>query len=151
MADQIAARDPNRVTASLIHDSTGTETRQLRSTTANPNVLPIEVVANLYQTRTDTYTVAGNGVTVDASASPLKYYSIQVKGTGAAATAWDVVLEASLDGVNFSQVLQHDTADGDGVVLWATTPAPALYFRSRCVSLTLGSATNIIVTILGVE
>jgi hypothetical protein len=111
----------------------------------------VGVVANLYRSRSDTFTVAGNGTTVNASSTPLKHYSVQVKGTGAAASAWEVRLEASLDGVNFSQVLQHITSTGDGAILWATTPAPSLYFRSRCVSVTLGSATNLIVTILGVE
>lgn len=45
MADQIAERDPNRVPALLIHDSTGAETRQVRASAANPNALPVEVVA----------------------------------------------------------------------------------------------------------
>lgn len=45
MADQIASRDPNRIPALLIHDSTGAETRQLRSTIENPNALPTTVAS----------------------------------------------------------------------------------------------------------
>lgn len=44
MANQQAKRDDNRVPALLIHNSTGAETRQVRSTAANPNALPVEVV-----------------------------------------------------------------------------------------------------------
>lgn len=108
-------------------------------------------VGSYYNTRSDTYTGTANGTTVDISTRPLKSYSVQVKGTGAAATTWDVRLEGSLDGTNFSQILQHTNTTGDGATLWATTLAPCLYFRSRCTGLVLGSATNIIVTILGAE
>ncbi len=109
-----------------------------------------------YAIRTDIYTpvgpgASGIGITVDVSTTPLRSFAVQVKGTNSAASSWDVKLEASLDGVNFSQVLQHVTSTGDGAILWATTFAPACYFRSRCLSITLGSALNIAVTILGVE
>lgn len=103
-------------------------------------------------TRSDTYTVAGNGTTQSAATAPSKYYSIQVKGTVAGATAWDVVLEGSLDNVNFDTILSHVTGTGDGKVMFGSaSPSPCLYFRSRCVSITLGGATNIVVTILGVQ
>jgi len=103
-----------------------------------------------YFTRSDTYTIAANGTTIDVSNSPTQSFTIQVKGTGAAATAWDVRLEGSLDGTNFSQIIQHTDAVGDGVLKsTGTTFSPVLYFRSRCASITLGSATDIVVTILG--
>jgi len=102
--------------------------------------------------RQDTYTGTANGTTINASTAPLKAFSLQVKGTGAAATSWDVRLEGSLDNANFTQVLQHTNVDGDGAVKFSgASLSPALYFRSRCAGLTLGSATNIVVTILGVE
>lgn len=106
--------------------------------------------ADTFKTRSDTFTVAGSGTTIDASASPMSAYAIQVKGTGAPASAWDVRLEGSLNGVNFTQILAHTNATGDGVVLWTgSLEAPALYFRSRVESVTLGGASNIVVTILG--
>lgn len=103
-------------------------------------------------TRSDTYTVAGNGVTVNVSSKPLSKYGLQVKGTGASATSWDVRLEGSLDNVNFSQILADTTTSGDGAVVWSGgNMEPSLYIRSRVAALTLGPATNIVVTILGVQ
>jgi len=100
-------------------------------------------------TRSDTYTIAATGVTVTAPA-PLKSFSIVVKGTGAPATAWNVVLEGSLDNVTFTTILTDTQVTGDGVLLSTTTSfTPSLYFRSRLTSITLTPATAIVVTILG--
>lgn len=107
-----------------------------------------QVVRQDHQTRSDTYTATGNGTTVDVSTNPLKNFSIQVKSTGTTATAWDMRLEGSLDGTNFSQIIAHTNADTDGFVKFASN-SPILYFRSRCAGITLGLATNIVVTILG--
>lgn len=104
----------------------------------------------MFATKADTYTTTANGTTIDVSARPMIAYSIEVKGTGAAATTWDVRLEASLDNTNFSQVIAHTNADGDGVTKFFTG-APGLYFRSRCAGLVLGGATNIVTTILGMS
>ena len=107
-------------------------------------------IVDQFSTRTDTYTATGSGTTVNVSTAPTKSYSISVKGTGAAATTWDVRLEGSLDNVNFTQILQHTNVTGDGIIQYAgATLSPSLYFRSRVAGLTLGSATNIVVTILG--
>lgn len=104
-----------------------------------------------FATRQDTFTTTGSGVTINKSAAPVSKFGLQVKGTGAAATLWSVNLEGSLDGVNFSTVLSHVTATGDGSVMWiGSLEAPLLYFRSNVTALTLGSATNIVVTILGI-
>lgn len=106
--------------------------------------------ANAFKTRVDTFTGTTNGVTVDCTAVPLDTYAIQVKGTGAAPTTWDVRLEGSLDGTNFSQILQHTNSTGDGAVLYSgAVLSPSLYVRARCADLALGSATNIVATILG--
>ena len=101
-------------------------------------------------TRTDTFTTTGNGVTVDTSTNPLKVFSLQVKGTGAAPTTWDVRLEGSLDNVNFSQILQHTNVTGDGAVQFSgANLAAARFFRSRVAGLLMGVASNIVVSILG--
>jgi hypothetical protein len=101
-------------------------------------------------TRSDTYTGTGSGVTVDGTSFAPQSYLIQVKGTGASATSWTVVLEGSPDNVNFTTFLTHNTALGDGTALLSGANLyPALYFRSRVTQLTLGPATNIIVTIVG--
>jgi hypothetical protein len=102
--------------------------------------------------QSDTYTATGNGVTVTATTAPVKYYSVQVTGTGAAATAWDVRLECSLDNVGFTTVLTHTNVDGDTTMKASGSAGfPCLYFRSRTAGLTLGGATNIVVRILGVQ
>lgn len=101
-----------------------------------------------YRYLQETYTTTGN------SANPLQlsqiktyYWSIQVKGTGAAPTSWDVRLEGSNDGVNFTQILQQNATDG--AVVFSTTPAVCAFCRIRVAALTLGSATNIVVTAVG--
>lgn len=110
-------------------------------------------VGLIFASQPDTYTATGNGATIDASASPLKFYSIQVKGTGAAATTWDVRLEGSNDNVNFQQIIQHTQVTGDGALAFAADAIvrPCLYFRSRCAALVLGGASNIVVTITGIQ
>ena len=108
-------------------------------------------VSNPFNAGSDTFTAPGNGVTQSAF-SGVKSFSIQVKGTGAAANAWNVVVEGSLDNVNFTPILVHNTATGDGVLLATTTSlTPCLFFRSRCRTLTLGPATAIVVSILGMD
>lgn len=105
---------------------------------------------NLASTRSDTYTGTGNGTTVNVANSALSIFSVQVTGTSAVATIWDVQLEGSLDNINFTQILQHTNVTGNGVVVFsAGNYSPCLYFRSRCAGLTLGPATNIVVTIVG--
>lgn len=101
-------------------------------------------------TRSDTYTVTGNGTAINLSTAsiPVKTFAVQVKGTGGAATLWNVSLEGSLNGTDYQELINHATADGDGVVKW-TSDKPILHLRSRCSALTLGGATNIVVTILG--
>lgn len=101
--------------------------------------------------RSDTFTATGNGTTIDASTFSCKHFGLQVVGTGAAATTWDVRLEGSMDNVNFTQIVAHTQVTGDGVMVWSgANHFPSLYFRSRCAGLVLGGATNIIAYIYGV-
>lgn len=144
--DAAAGRiDSKRAQVHVIED--GTTRGQRMAVNANGGAS-----ANLmYSTRADTFAATGNGTTLNCSTNPEKLFSIQVKGTGAAATAWTVVLEGSLDNTNFTTLLTHQTADGDGTLKSITAPAPILYFRSRCSALTLGGASNVVTTILGVQ
>ena len=131
----------------LVHGVDGTNDGDVARTNPLPTV-------PFYSTRSDTYTTTANGTTVDVSTKPCTKFSLQVKGTGAAATAWNIILEGSLDNTNFTQILQHSSAnpygaDTDGATVWTTT-GPFLYFRSRsAATLTLGSATNVVATIVG--
>jgi hypothetical protein len=110
----------------------------------------VNIVSVPFDSRSDTFTTTGFGTTVNVSSHPEQTFSIQVSGTSAAASAWDIRLESSLDNVHFTQVLDHTNTTGDGVVLSSgSILTPSLYFRSNVVSLTLGSATNVVVTIVG--
>lgn len=131
--------------------TSGTATIYIRSSVNGGTTLLANVpkVASAYTSRSDTYTAAANGVTVDVTAAPTKSYGLTVKGTGAVATAWDVRIEGSLDNVNFTQILQSVTATGDGVTVWTgASLSPAIYIRSRCASVILGGASNVVATLV---
>jgi len=103
------------------------------------------------ETRTDTFTVPGSGQIVDTSLRPLSAFTITVKGVGGDPTSWDARLEGSLDGVNFTQILQHTQLVGiSQAVFSGSNRYPALFFRSRVAGLALGLASAIEVEILGV-
>lgn len=130
----------------LIHGADGTNDGDV----SRSNPLP---VAEAFSTRSDTFTASGNGTTVDVSLKPHKNFSLQVQGTGAAASAWNVVVEGSLNNSKFTTILEHSNAGefrnaADGETVWFNG-GPFFYFRSRCVSITLGSATNVVATIVG--
>lgn len=102
----------------------------------------------------ETFTVAANGTTVDISIRPCLYWALQVTGTGAAATAWDVRLEVSLDGVGWTGIIQHTQTDLNGITKnlgLATIGAPGRFFRIRLNSITLGSATNVVCRAIGIS
>lgn len=149
---------PLRITAQRaahvnLRDDSGVEF----GTVANPfNVVSpygVHFVLALSLNAADTYTTTANGVTQDVSSYGPKYFSIQVKGTGAAATTWDVRLEGSNDSVNFTQIIQHTQVDLDGTVKFSADaiPRPVLYYRTRCAGLVLGAASDIVVTVAGVQ
>lgn len=103
-------------------------------------------------TDTHSFTTVTSDTAVDVSDQTLKYWSLQVKGTGAAATSWTVTLEVSLDGTNYVPILTHtDTSTSDGGIVAMSTPFPALYYRTRVTALTLGSASAISVTAVGMN
>lgn len=112
-------------------------------------------VGKSFATRADTFTASGNGTSVDVSGRPCSQFALQVKGGTGAPTAWDVVLEGSLNGTNYTTILRHGNANpnganADGAVVYAAA-APFLHFRARCVSVTPGPATNIVATIVGMQ
>lgn len=130
----------------LIHGVDGTNDGDV----SRSNPLP---VSEYFATRADTYTATGNGTTVDASTKPCTRFGLQVKATGAGITSWGVVLEGSLNNVQFTTILEHNSASppvaaADGETVWVEG-GPFLYFRSRCASLVLNTATNVIATIVG--
>ena len=109
-------------------------------------------VAGPFYRITQTFTATGNGTVLDATAGPAKSFTIQVTGTGAAPTSWDVRAEGSLNNSGFTQILQHTDTTGNGIVLYSgSTLSPSLYLRIRVAGLVLGTATNIVVVLLGVQ
>jgi hypothetical protein len=92
--------------------------------------------------------------TITAAQHPLKFYSLQVKGVGAAASAWNVSIDGSLDGVNFYTILSHintGAADGQVITSSASAAMPMLYIRAKLNSVTLGSATGLTVKMLATQ
>jgi hypothetical protein len=117
------------------------------------NGLFVQNKSTPFGTRSDTFTVAANGTAVTRTTSPLRLFSIQATGTGTqvGTTTWDVRLECSLNGTTYTTVLTHAypaTADG-ATVSSGTLNVPCLYMRSRLEAITLGTATNVVVVILG--
>ena len=104
------------------------------------------------ETRSDNYVGAANGQTIDTSLSPLSRFSLNVSGVNGIPLTWEVVLEGSLDGITFSTILTHtQLAVGLGLTISSGGNSnPSLYIRSRCISVSLGTASAIKTTILGI-
>lgn len=94
---------------------------------------------------THAHTAAGSSAAVDVSVQSMGRYTLQVSGVGGVPTAWHVVAEVSLDGVTYTAVLTHASPAQANGVLVTTGPSyvAANFFRTRCVSVTLGPATSI--------
>jgi len=102
----------------------------------------------MYQ-RTTGVAATGAGTVVNAGDRPPRTFSVQVKGTGAAPTAWTVDVEGSLDNANWTVLGTHGTADVDGKTKFIATDKPVIYVRYNVTALTLGGATAIEITLLG--
>ena len=102
--------------------------------------------------RNDTFTTTANGTTVTVGTGVAKTFSLQVVKTGSV-SAWSIVLEGSNDNTNFTTILTHnETSPGDGKLMFTgSLDSPCKYFRSRCVSITLGGGTSVTAYILGVS
>lgn len=154
MPDDVDIRDVNAVTRTMRGTEISGKVHQaIVRAAVNSSSAPSAAAFYLDKSsRQDTYSTTGTGATLDVSSQGMSKFGVQVKGTGAAPTSFTVVLEGSLDGTNFSTLLTHTNASpGDGLVLHSGAVAlPVLYFRSRCTALTLGSASNIVVTIVGI-
>jgi hypothetical protein len=82
---------------------------------------------------------------------PFSTYGLQVKGTGAAPTAWNVTLDGSLDNANWTTIVAHTNGtNADGATVWDTAGKANLFYRINVAALTLGSATDIKVSAVAV-
>lgn len=104
--------------------------------------------ASSFKKQIDTFTTTGNGVLVDISTNPFSNFSLSVIPTGPVVT-WIVILEGSLDGINFTTITTHTNNLGAVTMFPGVNITPCLYFRTRCSALALGLGTNIIATVLG--
>lgn len=121
----------------------------LTATAGNPTPMTLG-----YGSQSDTYAATGTGAVLSATARPLKSFALAVKGTGAAPTSFTVLLQGSLDGTNWTTILTaSNITPGDGQVQWAAAgiATPAIYFRTNTTALVLGSATDIVVRLLGLQ
>lgn len=100
------------------------------------------------QTYTGIITTGAQKLLNAAGGAPFATYAVSVKGTGGVPTSWTVVLEGSLDGVNFTTLTTHNAADGSTV--WDTAGKATLFVRPNVTALTLGPATDIRVIVVAV-
>lgn len=112
------------------------------------NPLAITFSDNGPLTFTATGVPAAVPVTLSTTQGRMKSGSIQVKKTGAV-TSWDVRLEISVDGVNYSQLLAAtDIAPGDGnIIATGAVLTPFKYYRVSANSISLGGGTNVITNV----
>lgn len=96
---------------------------------------------------TDIFIAPGVGTTVNRQTAPVSSYSLAVTADGAV-NGWTVILEVSHDGIKWTRALTHTNATGDGVMIWNVDPLPALFHRTNCAALTLGTGVNIVATVV---
>lgn len=114
----------------------------------NPQVLTPTVLSKLI---TKTFTIAQMDIVYDLSEYPMSSFSLQVKATGNV-TSWNVILEGGLDGQNMTTILQHQQTNLTGTTLFTgSLKYPCNYIRMKCVSITLGTGTNVIATALAIR
>lgn len=85
---------------------------------------------------------------------PVKFYSLQVRGSTGTVTAWDVRLEISIDGVNFSPVVSHQTTDGNGAIKTSTSAPygfPATFMRIRTNSIDTSTVKSLVINAIGTQ
>jgi hypothetical protein len=91
----------------------------------------------------DTFSAVRVGRAVTVSSWLPSKHSLQVKGAGAAPSAWTVLLQGSHDGVNWTTLLTHNSTDGSIVYPSDAIERPVRYLRVNVTALTLGSATAV--------
>ena len=93
--------------------------------------------------RTENFTAAASGASTELRFATSSL-SLQVVGVGAAPTAWSVSLQGSNNNANWTNLLMHITADGNGAnVFTGSNRFPIRYVRVNVTALVLGGATSI--------
>ncbi len=94
------------------------------------------------------FTANGNSPTQNIQSRPCSKVAVQVKGVGAAATAWTVTVDTSLDGTNFTALVTHNTATTDGVIVYAVDK-PFSFYKLQMAGINLAPATAVDVYMVG--
>lgn len=78
------------------------------------------------------------------------WFSLQVIPNGSI-DAWNVYLEGSLDGINFTKIISHNNLSpgANHVQYHGQSYTPCTYLRLNCTKLELGTGNNITVFVLG--
>lgn len=94
--------------------------------------------------KTDTFITTGAAAAQTVTGNPMSQCALQVTKTGNV-TSWIVLLKGSIDGVNWSTILTHDSSvEPSGETIWpANERFLCNYFRTECTALTLGAGTNV--------
>lgn len=131
------------VVGTVVTIPTGTQTVAISQVGTDNRVATVVdfVVTN------DTYTVpaTGPGYTNEI---PHRSFAVQVIGTGGTPTAWNVVLEGSIDSIHFTPFLTHTNLLGETILWSSANQYASITYRTKLVSIELGPATNIVVTTL---
>ena len=100
--------------------------------------------------QTEVFDSSGDGNEVLANLI-MKYYSLQVVGVGIAPNSWNVDLQVSSNGIDWSTIMTHATGLGNGEIYWSGNQMfPSRKMRAKVNSVDLGTATGLKVTIIGV-
>lgn len=115
-----------------------------------------EIIANTstntYSFTQQTFTSFDVSLPIDISSKPMKNFSLCVVGTDDVPSNWNVILQVSIDGMNFTPVLTHNTATGDSITIFTLEKLyPCLYYQINVTDLSLGNASNIVVSVLATK
>lgn len=110
-------------------------------------LLPLSLVG------TQRFTVAGDGGgygDIFPLSTAVKSYSVSVCGEGGSLSSWSVAIQGSLDGVHFTTFMTHDNGTTECNTISTTSSFyPYTYIRAVCNSLDLGTATDALVSMVG--
>ena len=128
---------------------------EVKNDSGNPIPVAISQIgtANRVATVVD-FVVTNDNYTVPATGSsytneiPHRSFAVQVIGVGNTPTAWNVVLEGSIDGTHFTPFLTHTQTLGETILWSSANQYASITYRTKLVSVTLTPATSLTVTVL---
>jgi len=95
-----------------------------------------------YQIMSEDFTATGNGTPLDMTLSPQNMYALQVVVPSGIPVLWTVILEGSLDGLNWDTLISHTEALGIAKIVFSPSP-PTSWMRFRVPVLSLGTSSKI--------